>query len=237
MRLTVLGATGSVGRELVAQALAAGHDVTALVRDERAAGSADGRVAVVVGDATDAESVARAIEGTDVVLSTLGHAKGSPDDLLTRAAANAIAAMRRYGVKRLIALSSAAVADDDDRPGLRYRAARALLCVAMPSVVRDHRAAARLIESSGLDWTLVRGPILFTDGRPAGRPRPGPVTRDSGLRVARAELARFMLTIATDGGFTRKRPLLSSSPAEPARVPFGSAARPERRTARHSRVT
>ena len=41
MKLAVLGATGSVGRELVTQALAAGHEVTALVREQPKPGEID----------------------------------------------------------------------------------------------------------------------------------------------------------------------------------------------------
>lgn len=100
MRLTVLGASGSVGRELVAQALRRGHEVTELLRDEPPAGGMDGLTRLVVGDATRAEPVARAVEGADAVLSTLGHSKGSPKDLLTRATTNVIAAMQADGVER-----------------------------------------------------------------------------------------------------------------------------------------
>ena len=94
MRLAVLGATGSVGRELVTQALAAGHEVTALVRERPKPGEIDDRVALVLGDAASADAVERTVVGSDAVVSALGHAKGAPDDILARATANVIAAMR-----------------------------------------------------------------------------------------------------------------------------------------------
>ena len=209
MRLAVLGATGSVGRELLTQALAAGHEVTALVRERPKPGEIDDRVTLVVGDASSADAVKRTMDGSDAVLSALGHAKGSPDDLLARAAACVIAAMRANGVDRLVALSSPAVADAADRPGPFYRAARILLRVTMPAVVRDHREQARLIDESGLDWTIVRGPLLFGDGPRAGRYHAGPIGPESGPRISRADLAAFMLETATDGGFIRMMPLVS----------------------------
>ena len=164
MKLAILGATGSVGRELVTQALAAGHEVTALVRAQPKPGEIDDRVALVIGDATSADAVKWTVEGRDAVLSALGHAKGAPDDLLAEVSSNLIAAMQADGVSRLVVLSSAAVVDAADRPSLLYRAARVLLRAVMPRVVRDHREQARLIEESGLAWTIVRGPIVFTDG-------------------------------------------------------------------------
>jgi len=209
MKLAILGATGSVGRELVAQALAAGHEVTALVRAQPKAGEIDDRVALVIGDATSPDAVKCTVQGRDVVLSALGHAKEGPDDLLAKASASVIAAMRADGVSRLVVLSSAAVVDAADRPSLLYRAARVLLGAVMPRVVRDHRKQARLIEQSRLAWTIVRGPIVFTDGPRTRVSHAGPIGRDSGPRVSRADLADFMLAIATDGGFVRMKPLVS----------------------------
>ena len=82
VKLAVLGATGSVGRELVTQALAAGHEVTALVREQPKPGEIDDRVALVLADAKSAEAVERTVAGSDAVVSALGHAKRAPDDIL-----------------------------------------------------------------------------------------------------------------------------------------------------------
>jgi putative NADH-flavin reductase len=209
MKLAILGATGSVGRELVTQALAAGHEVTTLVRAQPKPGEIDDRVALVIGDATSADAVKCTVQGRDAVLSALGHAKRGPDDLLAETSANVIAAMQADGVSRLVVLSSAAVVDAADRPTLLYRAARVLLRAVMPRVVRDHREQARLIEESGLAWTIVRGPIVFTDGPRTRVSHAGPIGRDSGPRVSRADLADFMLASATGGGFMRMKPLVS----------------------------
>ena len=209
MRLAILGATGSVGRVLVTEALEAGHQVTALVRTQPKPGEIDGRVALVRGDATNADDVKRTVQGSDAVLSALGHAKAAPDDLLAQVSSNVITAMQAANVARVVVLSSAAVVDAADRPGLFYRAARVLVRVVIPSVVRDHRYQARLLEESRLAWTIVRGPLLFTDGPRTGVYHAGPIGRDSGPRVSRADLADFMLALATDGGYMRMKPLVS----------------------------
>jgi hypothetical protein len=88
------------------------------------------------------------------------------------------------------------VEDTADRPGLFYRFARLVMRIAIASVVRDHREQAHLIEESGLAWTLVRGPVVFTDG-----PRTG--------TYSRGDLADFMLATSTKGDFVRMRPLVS----------------------------
>jgi putative NADH-flavin reductase len=56
--------------------------------------------------APSADAVEHAVAGSDAVVSALGHAKGAPDDILARATANVIAAMRADGVDRLVVLSS-----------------------------------------------------------------------------------------------------------------------------------
>jgi putative NADH-flavin reductase len=81
VKLAVLGATGS---ELVTQALAAGHEVTAVVREQPKPGEIADRVALVLADAKSAEAVERTVAGSDAVVSALGHAKGAPDDILGR---------------------------------------------------------------------------------------------------------------------------------------------------------
>jgi nucleoside-diphosphate-sugar epimerase len=165
VKLAVLGATGSAGRELVTQALAVGHEVTALVREQPKPGEMDNRVALVLGDAASADAVEHAVAGSDAVVGALGHAKGAPDDILARATASVIAAMRADAVDRLVVLSSPAVADAADRPGLFYRFARLVMRITITSVVLDHREQAHLIEESGLAWTLARARSSSLTGR------------------------------------------------------------------------
>jgi putative NADH-flavin reductase len=106
MKLAILGATGRIGRTLVMQALDADHEVTALVCGRPEPGEIDDRVALVVGDVTSADSVNHVVDRNHAVLSTLGHAKGSSDNVLARAISNVITAMDADGVDRLVVLSS-----------------------------------------------------------------------------------------------------------------------------------
>ena len=209
MKLAIIGASGSVGRELVTQAVAAGHDVTVLVRHTPGPGLFDPRVTVVQGDAGDPDSVNRAIAGSDAVLSALGHAKGSPQDVLAIATSNMVAAMRAHGIRRLVVLASPSVTEQGDRPGLFYRFVRLAMPLAMRAVTLDHRAQSRLVMESGLDWTIVRGALGFTDGPHTGRYQAGPMTPDAGRSISRADLAECMLASATQGTFVHALPLVS----------------------------
>ena len=216
MRLAVLGATGSVGRELVAQALAAGHEVTALVREQPKPGEIDDRVALVARRRHERRGREahgrRKRRGRQRARAREGRARRHPR---ARATANVIAAMRADGVEQ----ARRAVVARRCRRGrpagpLLPGRARLVMRVAIASVVRDHREQARLIEESGLAWTIVRGPLVFTDGPRTGRYHAGPIGRDSGPRISRADLADV---------HARNRDRRRLRPDEAARQPLGGS--------------
>ena len=79
MKLTILGATGATGTCLTSQALAAGHEVTAVVRDPaRLAVAAHPRLRTVTADVMDPASIAPAIAGADAVISAVGPRGTAP---------------------------------------------------------------------------------------------------------------------------------------------------------------
>ena len=71
MKLTIIGATGGIGRQLVEQAVEGGHDVTAVVRDPRRLSHAVHSVTVDLAS-PDSTLLQAAIRGADAVLSGLG---------------------------------------------------------------------------------------------------------------------------------------------------------------------
>ena len=73
MKVLVLGATGGTGREVVAQGLERGHDISVFVRDPARLGAVSGRLTVIPGDIrADPEVLATAVAGQDAVISALG---------------------------------------------------------------------------------------------------------------------------------------------------------------------
>jgi len=144
-----------------------------------------------------------------VRLTGVGPKECSPQDVLAMATSNMVAAMRAHGIRRLVVLASPSVTEQGDRPGLFYRFVRLAMPLAMRAVTLDHRAQSRLVMESGLDWTIVRGALGFTDGPHTGRYQAGPMTPDAGRSISRADLAEFMLASATKGTFVHALPLVS----------------------------
>ena len=72
MKLSIFGATGGTGSEVIKQALEAGHQVTAFVRDTSRLPIQNENLSIITGDVFDADSVAQAVQGQDAVICALG---------------------------------------------------------------------------------------------------------------------------------------------------------------------
>ena len=196
MRLLILGATGPTGRNLVDQALGAGHEVTALARNPSRLTIRHPRLAVVAGDATYARTLEDAMGGKDAVLSTLGAGNSLRSQIASRAVAALIPAMRARALNRVIFLSSFGVGESLEHASLLQRIAFRTL---LRQIFADKAKADAMLRASGLGWTLVY-PTLLTNGARAGRYRVGERLAMRGMpTISRADVAAFMLAqLASD---------------------------------------
>lgn len=208
--IAIFGGSGRTGRLVVEQALAAGHTVRLLARTPASVPPQGPAVQVVQGDVLDQAAVARVVEGSDAVISVFGQVKGSPPALQTDGTGNITRAMATYGVRRIVSLSGGGLPDPEhDRPKLADRVIRLLLRLLAPQVLADARGHLEVLEESGLEWTVVRGPRL-KDSPYTGRYRVGWVGADAGTAVGRADLAEFILQQVDDRSFLHQLPLVSA---------------------------
>lgn len=208
MKLTVFGATGRTGVPLVEQALAAGHDVTAFVRDRSELKPAHEHLTVVEGDAYTGEGVERAVTGADAVCSVLGQTSSGPDDLQTVAGRHILTAMSTAGVERFVTLTGAGVRDDDEQVTLSGKAMGLALKLFAKSVLEDARTHVADVRESDTDWTVVRGPRL-TEGEHTGEYRHGALSLGVQAKISRADVADFMLRVVEDDSYVHEMPLVS----------------------------
>jgi putative NADH-flavin reductase len=215
MRLFIVGATGGIGAQLVEQALARGHRVTAFVRVPEKVGRTHERLTIVGGDPLDAEQLRQALPDNDVVLSAIGPSpRPRPSFAVSRIfrknlstgnghtgnglngrtahtvhrdlAHSLVPAMESAAVRRLVAVSSAFLFSDALVPAVFGR-------LFFHDTVKDAAEMESTIVASRLQWTIVRPPEL-TDGSRTEHYR----VKDGhlpgfGFRVSRADVAHFML--------------------------------------------
>jgi putative NADH-flavin reductase len=194
MKLTIFGATGATGTCLAEQAIAAGHEVTAVVRDPaRLTVPAGPRLRVVTADVLDPVAISPAVAGADAVISAIGPRGTGPTTIGQDSVRSIIGAMQKTGVRRLMTVSGSIVADEGEGVLMRYLVKPAVRATALRHVCADMRRAEEEVRDSGLDWTIMRPPRL-TDKPAVGTYR---TAIDSNLRrgltISRADLAACML--------------------------------------------
>jgi putative NADH-flavin reductase len=206
MKIIVFGATGGTGKELVKQALDAGHQVTALVRNPANLSLQNDRLEIVPGDIADMACLDQVIAGKDAVISALGPTRTSPPHAMSLGSANIVAAMKQHGVRRIIWQTGAGVIDAGDALSVIRTLMVTLMKLLSPAVLADSQQAFENIKQSGLDWTVVRVPRLKDGSKEGGihagfvPPGPTPVTR--------ADVAEFMLRQLSDRTFIGKAPMI-----------------------------
>ena len=207
MKLAIFGATGTVGSELLAQALDAGHDVRALVRTPSKIPDQHPRLTVVPGDVRDLAAVKRTVDGCEAVLSTLGTTDRHDRDLRRAGTENVLAAMHEHAIRRIVAMGGFHLPFPGDAHNLGRKLIVPIIKL-MGVVVEDTTAMAALIQASGLDWTLVRAPRVARRPR-AASVRTGTLRLGPWSKVARANVASFMLRCLADETSIRHAPMIS----------------------------
>ncbi len=238
MRLTVFAATGGIGRQILEQAVAAGHGVTAVVRNPK---NVPANVRAVAADlaAPDAAALASAVNGADAVLSGLGPRRLSEAGIASKGTRAIVEAMQKADVRRIVVVSAAPIGSvpSPGRPHPpRYDPGdgffmRHLFGPFARAAFRHHyEDLARmedLLRASGLDWTIVQA--AATERRTGASPaRTGPQYEQNlrgGFVISRANIANLMLHVLERAGDDPARhrhrglggvPCRFSYPARPA---------------------
>jgi len=201
MKLLVFGATGGTGRALLDQGLAQGHQMTAFVRNPAALEPRAG-LTVVQGDVTDAAAVRQVVDGHEAVLSALGP-RGGQYGVLPGGIRNIVAAMGEAGIRRLIHVSSFGVGDSLAQMG--WVARQVFVPLFLRKALDEKEIEEEIIRGSDRDWIIVR-PGGLVDGPRTGVYRCITDQREkiNQPRIARADVADFMLRNLTDEQFLRR---------------------------------
>ncbi|MFD8072698.1 NAD(P)-dependent oxidoreductase [Streptomyces sp. NPDC059718] len=198
MDITVFGATGGIGRQIVRQALTAGHRVTAVVRDPARLPVTGSGLEVVTASLTDPEPLRAAVAGRDAVLSGLGPRRRKDAGIATEVTRPVLRAMEAEGVRRFVAVSAAPLGPVPEDETLLGRITAPVVSGLLRPVYDDLRAMEDEMRRSATDWTAVRPPKL------SDKPLTG-VYRTAlnanlrgGFTIGRADVAHAMLAVVDD---------------------------------------
>jgi putative NADH-flavin reductase len=207
MQITVFGASGKVGRQVVILALEHGHEVNAFVHSHNPYKN-EPRVKVFKGNVKDKESVTAAIQGSDAVISALGSWGTKSKNIVSSGMVTIIPAMQEQDIARLVTVTGAGAFWSKDKPGLLAKAGHSLIRVAGRKVLQDSEKHLELLEKSSLLWTAVRSPIMTNNNG---------ITYTLGFKapglwalIPRKAVAESLLDLAENNEYPRQAPFISN---------------------------
>lgn len=208
MNILIAGASRGIGRQLVEQALAAGHAVTALARDPSKVAGARERLRTVQGSVLDPAAVAAAMAGQNAVCCAIGvKTPWEQPAVFSEGTQRLLEAMKQAGVRRLVCITGIGAGDSRGHGGLLYD--RVFFPLLLKTVYADKNRQESLIRASDTDWTIVR-PGFLTNGPLTGNYRVlTDLTGVTAGRIARAEVAHFMLQELESNRYLGQTPLLT----------------------------
>jgi len=211
-RVLVFGASGGVGRHVVEQALARGHEVRVVVRSPGKLSLSDPKLTIVAAELSERQAIDAAVRGAESVISALGpsldrRATGMP---LVQGTQNIVDAMEAADVQALRRHRHPSLRDPRDRRGLLGMLVPLIGRLLLPRAYRELLAISQIVVNSDLEWTIARF-TRPTDGPATGNVRAGFLGRDTlGAAITRADIATFLLDQLEDTRFIRAAPAISN---------------------------
>ncbi|MCZ8537561.1 SDR family oxidoreductase [Paenisporosarcina quisquiliarum] len=200
MNITIFGATGRVGNNILRSALEDGHLVTALVRTPSKLTPHE-NLTIIEGDIREQQSVNVAIQGADAVVSAIGTDKTTT---LTDAIPLIIEAMQKVEIKRIITIGTAGILQSRTNPEL-YRFQSTESKRRLTFAAEQHAKVFEKLAATNLDWTVVC-PTYLPDGVSTGQWRTEMnFLPENGVEISVGDTAEFAYKELLDPQFTKVR--------------------------------
>lgn len=210
MKILIFGATGGTGKELVKQALDAGHTVSVFVhKNTDALSDVLDKITVFQGDVRGYDATSSAVKGHDAVLVALGVVPGVTDTVLSKGTENIVKAMQAHGVRRLIVETGANLTEHRESLPWVWRVLAGV--PPMRSMFNAKRVQEAIIKATDLEWVLVQ-PVNLSNGPLTGVYKEGETLHMSvGSVISRADVAHFMIRQIDDDTWLRRAVIVSKT--------------------------
>ncbi|WP_101760079.1 NAD(P)-dependent oxidoreductase [Oceanicoccus sp. KOV_DT_Chl] len=211
MQITILGATGDLGRECLQQSVEAGHAVTVLVRSpEKLPAALKEKITVIQGDGLSADDVQSAMPaGTDAILFAVGvDEKTSPQNLCTDVTRNVLEAMRKNSIPKLVWCGGGSNLRKEDviTFGAKFVRWYSEIFLKLRHTDKENQLAL-LDENSDLNWVGIR-PLQMIKGTKKTVYRLGYNAFSGTSKIHFADCAHAMVAMLEDDTWTGKVPII-----------------------------
>lgn len=211
MNITIFGGTGTTGLLVTAKALRDGHTVTLFARTPSKITIEHNGLKIVKGELTDLNKIEEALDGADAVISVLGPSPKTKGLIIADGIKNIIKAMKNKGIKRLIATATPSFKDKNDRFQIGFAFGVFMVKTLIKDSYKNIVLTGKYISESGLDWTIVRLPML-SNNPSTGKLNIG-YTGDGKVNLfslTREDLANFLIQQLEDKLYIGKAPVISN---------------------------
>ncbi len=205
MKIVVFGASGKVGRLVVDELLAKDYQVTAFIYGESPFKESN-NLKVVTGNVKSLDDVQSAIDGQDVVVSTLGSWGTKSKDILSKGIVNIISGMKKENITRVVSLTGSDAFIPGEKPKYIRNISHALLSVVAKKIMDDGEIHIEKLLESELDWTVVRSPLMSDNGSEKYNLNDSPCLPWE--TINRLSVARSMVKILEEDLFFRESPFI-----------------------------
>jgi len=205
MHIAVIAANGRLGAEFVKTALAVGHSIRAGVRGTHTL-AAHPNLEILECDATDPEQLKQLLKDQQVVVSAIGHVKGSAEDVQTIATKNILQVMQELEIKRFVDVTGTGVRFPGDKIGLVDIFLNLAVGIVDPARVKDGIDHVEVLKASDRDWTTIR---VLKLQNVAPHPFLLRINGPTKWYVGREEVAQAMLGVIENNTFIKQAPILS----------------------------
>ncbi|GCF67864.1 SDR family oxidoreductase [Bacillus paranthracis] len=206
-KIAILGANGKAGKFLVKEALDKGYQVKILTRNSNNIKITNENIEIINGDARDFASISKLLKGCGAVINAVGQPKNE-SYIFSTVTKHILEAMKEFEIKRYIVISGGSLNVTGDQKGIVNKIGATLFKVFLSKMMQDKYKELQIIQSSKVDWTIVRLPFVI-EGNGIGRINESLVDMP-GIKIQNSDIAPFVIKQINSDRYVGKCPFISN---------------------------
>ena len=209
MTITVFGATGGIGRQVVIYALEKGLFVKAYIRNPKKLCINHPNLSIIIGELDEYSKMRDTIKGCDAVVCCIGIPMQFyyTNEISLEAHKLILKIMKEERVSRLIDWSTPSASSPQDKISIQTLVPKILASIFLPKAKREMIEIVKLITKSELDWTIVRF-IAPTDKQTNCDTEVSFGNNSLSFKITRADIAKFMIDELDNNNYIHSMPII-----------------------------